>query len=151
MEERNSEQIKQLRIEMVPKDGSSEEHFKQPVQDYPFSESAGVPRLQAETPTLLLTDEKPERFPPLQVPGPVLSSQQLPVGESVREIYNRIKGHYKWWMRPNSCTKEQIGETIVLEQYLCVLYPDIRTWVKEQNRQTGKEATALAERYTAAH
>lgn len=55
------EQIKQLRSEMVPKDGLSEEHFKQPVQYYPFSEPAGVPRLQAGTPTLLLTDEKPKK------------------------------------------------------------------------------------------
>lgn len=75
----------------------------------------------------------------------------VPVGENVRETYNRIKGHYKRWMRPNSRTKEQIGETIVLEQYLRVLHPDIRTWVKEHNPQTGEEAAALAERYTAAH
>ena len=63
---------------MVPKGGSSEEHFKQPVRYYHCSEPPGVPRLQAKTPTLLLTDEKPEKFPPFQVPEPVLSSQQLP-------------------------------------------------------------------------
>ncbi|KAK5910368.1 hypothetical protein CesoFtcFv8_004208 [Champsocephalus esox] len=75
----------------------------------------------------------------------------LPVGETVRETYNRIKGIYKRWMRPNSRTKEEIGETIVLEQYLRVLQPDIRTWVKEHNPQTGEEAAYLAERYAAAH
>ncbi|XP_037613520.1 uncharacterized protein LOC119480935 [Sebastes umbrosus] len=75
----------------------------------------------------------------------------VPVGETVRETYNRIKGLYKRWMRPNSRTKEQIGESIVLEQYLRVLQPDIRTWVKENDPQTGEEAADLAERYTAAH
>ena len=54
-------------------------------------------------------------------------------------------------MQPNSHTKEQIGETIFLEQYLCVLHPDIHTWVKEHNPQTGEETAALAEHYTAAH
>lgn len=75
----------------------------------------------------------------------------VPVGETVRETYNWIKGLYKRWMRPNSRTKDQIGETIVLEQYLCVLHPDVRTWVKEHNPQTAEEAAGLAECYAAAH
>jgi len=78
-------------------------------------------------------------------------SMTVPVGETVREMYNRIKGLYRRWMRPQSRTKEQIGEVIILEQYLRVLHPDICTWVKEHNPQTGEKAADLAERYTAAH
>ncbi|XP_038142879.1 zinc finger and SCAN domain-containing protein 30-like [Cyprinodon tularosa] len=78
-------------------------------------------------------------------------STNVPVGESVRETYSRIKGLYKRWMRPDSRSKEEIGETIILEQYLRVLHPDVRTWVKENNPKTGEEAADLAERYLAAH
>ncbi|XP_041834204.1 zinc finger and SCAN domain-containing protein 21-like [Melanotaenia boesemani] len=75
----------------------------------------------------------------------------VPAGESVRETYNRIKGLYRRWMRPENRSKEQIGETVVLEQYLRMLHPDVRTWVKEHDPQTGDEAADLAERYLAAH
>ncbi|CAI5648105.1 unnamed protein product [Oreochromis niloticus] len=78
-------------------------------------------------------------------------STSVPVGESVRETYNRIKGLYKRWMHPDSRSKEEIGETIILEQFLRVLQPDVRTWVKEHNPKTGGEAADLAERYLAAH
>ncbi|XP_070401407.1 uncharacterized protein [Nothobranchius furzeri] len=78
-------------------------------------------------------------------------STSVPVGETVRETYNRIKGLSKRWMRPDSRSKEEIGETIILEQYLRVLQPDVRTWVKENNPRTGEEAANLAERYLAAH
>ncbi|XP_051979360.1 uncharacterized protein LOC127640703 isoform X1 [Xyrauchen texanus] len=78
-------------------------------------------------------------------------SLTVPSGENVRETYNRIKGLYKRWMRPEVKVKDQIGETIILEQYLRVLRPDVRTWVKENQPQTGEEAARLAERYMAAH
>ncbi len=41
-------------------------------------------------------------------------------------------------------------ETLVLEQYLRVLYPEVRTWVKERNSSTAAEAATLAEAYIAA-
>lgn len=75
----------------------------------------------------------------------------VPAGETVCESYNRLKGLYKRWMRPDICTKDQVGEVIILEQYLRVLQPDVRTWVKEHNPQTGEKAADLAERYMAAH
>ncbi len=78
-------------------------------------------------------------------------SLRVPTGESVRESYNRIKGLYKRWMRPEVKSKQQLGETIILEQYLRVLHPDVRVWVKENQSQTGEEAARLAERYMAAH
>ncbi len=53
-------------------------------------------------------------------------SLTVPSGESVRETYNRIKGLYKRWMRPEVKAKDQIGETIILEQYL--RSPVIRLW-----------------------
>ncbi|RXN19685.1 zinc finger and SCAN domain-containing 9 [Labeo rohita] len=78
-------------------------------------------------------------------------SLMVPSGETVRETYNRIKGLYRRWMRPETKTKDQMGETIILEQYLRMLRPEVRVWVKENQPQTGEEAARLAERYVAAH
>lgn len=44
-----------------------------------------------------------------------------------------------------------MGEKIILEQYLRMLRPDVRVWVKENQPQTGEEAARLAEWYVAAH
>lgn len=54
-------------------------------------------------------------------------------------------------MRPEAKAKDQIGETILLEQYLRMLRPDLRIWVKENQPQTGEETASLAERYMATH
>ncbi len=42
-------------------------------------------------------------------------------------------------------------EAIILEQFLRVLYPDVRTWVKEREPTTAAEAARLAELYITAH
>ncbi|XP_051928875.1 zinc finger and SCAN domain-containing protein 23 [Hippocampus zosterae] len=75
----------------------------------------------------------------------------VPMGETVRESYNRLKGLYRRWMRPDHRSKDQIGEVVILEHYLRVLQPEVRIWVKEHNPKTGEEAAELAERYMAAH
>ncbi len=41
-------------------------------------------------------------------------------------------------------------ETLLLEQYLRVLYPEVRTWVKERNSSTTPEAATIVESYIAA-
>ncbi len=41
-------------------------------------------------------------------------------------------------------------ETLVLEQYMRVLYPEVRTWVKERNPVTAEEAASLVEAYSTA-
>lgn len=38
-------------------------------------------------------------------------------------------------------------ETLVLEQYMRVLYPEIHTWVKERNPVTAAEAASFVEAY----
>ena len=73
------------------------------------------------------------------------------MGETVRETYNRLKGLYRRWMRPETKTKEEMAETLILKQYLRVLHPDVRAWVKEHQTTTGEEAAQLVERYLAAH
>ena len=61
----------------------------------------------------------------------------LPSGETPTETYHRLKGLYRRWIRPDQLSKDAIGELIVMEQLLCVLPPDVRTWVKEHEPEDG--------------
>lgn len=71
-------------------------------------------------------------------------------GETPRELYNRLKDLYKKWIKPSKKTVEQIGEILILEQYLRTLSPEVRVWVKEHNPKTGQEAADLVEAFIAA-
>ena len=71
--------------------------------------------------------------------------------ETPRELQVRLKDLYDKWMAPKEKTKEQIGDTIIMEQFLKVLNPELRTWIKERNPKTSKEAAELAEAFLAAH
>lgn len=53
-------------------------------------------------------------------------------------------------MVPKEKTKEQIGDTIIMEQFLKALNPELRTWIKERNPKTSKEAAEMAEAFLAA-
>ncbi|KAE8280182.1 SCAN domain-containing protein 3 [Larimichthys crocea] len=74
-------------------------------------------------------------------------SMTIPPGENTTETYHRLKGLYRRWTRPEQHTKEQIGETIFLEQLLRVLPPEVRTWVKEHEPVEGLTAAMLALQY----
>ncbi|XP_073714444.1 uncharacterized protein [Misgurnus anguillicaudatus] len=69
------------------------------------------------------------------------------VDESPQELYTRLKGLFCKWVNYDSSTKKDIMETLVLEQYLQVLHPDVRTWVKEGDPATAEEAASLVEAY----
>ncbi|XP_078797929.1 uncharacterized protein LOC144989406 [Oryzias latipes] len=70
-----------------------------------------------------------------------------PRGETPLETYHRLKGLYRRWIQPERRTKEQVGESIILEQLLYVLPPEVRTWVKEHEPGDGSEAAKLALQY----
>ncbi len=74
-----------------------------------------------------------------------------PAGESPTETYNWLRNLYCCWVRPERYTKEEIGETIVLEQLLHVLPYKIRVWVKEHEPTTVLDAAKLAQQYINAH
>ncbi|KAJ8333999.1 hypothetical protein SKAU_G00413180 [Synaphobranchus kaupii] len=50
-------------------------------------------------------------------------------------------------MRPEQQTKEEIGETVILEQLLRVLPVDTWTWVREHEPEAGLIAAKLALQY----
>ncbi len=75
----------------------------------------------------------------------------VPAGESPTETYHRLRSLYRRWVRPEEHSKEEIGETIILEQLLRVLPYDTRTWVQEHEPTTGLAASKLAQQYLNAH
>lgn len=71
--------------------------------------------------------------------------------ETPQELYVRLKDLFCKWVKYDRSSKEDLLETMVLEQYLRVLYPEVKTWVKEHNPATAAEAARLVENFVAAH
>ncbi|CAL9707672.1 unnamed protein product [Knipowitschia caucasica] len=74
-------------------------------------------------------------------------STTVPPGENPAETYHRLKGLYRRWIRPEEHTKEEIGDAIILEQFLRVLPGDIQTWVMEHEPKEGLAAAKLTQQY----
>ncbi|XP_067281115.1 uncharacterized protein [Pseudorasbora parva] len=77
-------------------------------------------------------------------------SMDTPVDESPMELYVRLKDLFAKWVRLETSSKMDLLETMVLEQYLRVLFPEVRTWVKERNPATAGEAASFVEAYITA-
>lgn len=65
-------------------------------------------------------------------------------------MYVRLKDLYEKWMVPSGRTKQEIGDQIVLEQFLKELDPEVRTWVKQNGPTSSKQAAEMAETFLAA-
>ncbi len=70
--------------------------------------------------------------------------------ESPKELYVRLKELYGKWMQPKSKSVEEIGEVIILEQYLRMLSPELQVWVREHDPQSASQAATLADVFVAA-
>uniref|UniRef100_A0A669EG75 Gypsy retrotransposon integrase-like protein 1 n=1 Tax=Oreochromis niloticus TaxID=8128 RepID=A0A669EG75_ORENI len=77
-------------------------------------------------------------------------STTLGEGETPKELRTRLKELYDKWIVPKEKSKDEIGDVIVLEQFLRVLNPELRTWIKEHNPTTSKQAAELADAFLAA-
>uniref|UniRef100_A0A3Q3GKU4 CCHC-type domain-containing protein n=1 Tax=Labrus bergylta TaxID=56723 RepID=A0A3Q3GKU4_9LABR len=71
-------------------------------------------------------------------------------GETPRELYHRLKELYKKWVKPAQKTMEEVGEVLILEQFLRTLSPEVRVWVMEHNPENGQRAAQLVEAFMAA-
>lgn len=58
---------------------------------------------------------------------------------------------YTKWIKPADRKVEEIGEILILEQFLHSLSPDVQVWVKEHEPHTGLKAAELVEAFLAAH
>ncbi|XP_075875892.1 uncharacterized protein LOC142884266 [Nelusetta ayraudi] len=70
-------------------------------------------------------------------------------GETPRELYTRLKDLFNKWIQPATKTINEVSETLILEQFLRTLAPDIRVWVKEHDPQDGQRVAERVENFLA--
>ena len=77
-------------------------------------------------------------------------SLKIEPGETPRELYVCLKDLFCKWVKPEKSTVKQLSETIILEQFLRMVHPELEIWIREHDPKTTEEAARLAEVFTAA-
>lgn len=77
-------------------------------------------------------------------------AQEVGSEETPKELYVRLRDLYMKWINPKEKSKEEVGESIILEQYLRMLSPELQVWIKEHDPKSASEAAALADVFVAA-
>ncbi|XP_054848244.1 zinc finger and SCAN domain-containing protein 2-like [Eublepharis macularius] len=67
--------------------------------------------------------------------------------EGPRKAYGQLLELCRLWLKPESRTKEQILELLVLEQFLAILPQQIQTWVWQQHPESCAQAVDLVENF----
>lgn len=62
----------------------------------------------------------------------------------------RLKELYVKWIQPQGKTLPEISEILIMEQFLRMLSPELRVWVKEHGLKSAAEAATLADVFVAA-
>lgn len=69
------------------------------------------------------------------------------VGEedTTKELYICLCYLSQRWVQPQYHTKEETGETIISEQFLRLISPELQVWIKEHNPASAVEAATLVD------
>ncbi|XP_045656569.1 SCAN domain-containing protein 3 [Ursus americanus] len=62
-----------------------------------------------------------------------------------REALSRLRELCRLWLRPETHSKEQIVELLVLEQFLTILPEELQAWVREQQPESGEQVVTVLE------
>lgn len=67
--------------------------------------------------------------------------------EGPKESFFQLQELCWQWLKPERCTKKQILDLLVLEQFLAILPPAMQDWIKEGKPGSCAQTVALAEDY----
>uniref|UniRef100_A0A673T6D1 SCAN box domain-containing protein n=1 Tax=Suricata suricatta TaxID=37032 RepID=A0A673T6D1_SURSU len=98
----------------------------------------------SEKPTMKVETESHLRMQEsrLKRSSPLLCYQETP---GPREVLRRLRELCRQWLSPETRTKEQILELLVLQQFLTILPAELQAWVPEQHPESGEQAVAALE------
>lgn len=77
-------------------------------------------------------------------------SLKIEPGETPRELYVRLKDLFCKWVKPEKSTVKELVETMILEQFLRMVHPELEIWIREHDPKTAEEAARLADVFTSA-
>ncbi|KAM3848291.1 uncharacterized protein M6D78_004948 [Vipera latastei] len=67
--------------------------------------------------------------------------------EGPRVVYRHLQELCCQWLKAERCSKEEILELLILEQFLTVLPPEMQSWVRAHGPETCTGAVLLAEEF----